>query len=168
MLFVQALAHEASPARIIAAVVVEFAQTPGADVVVLALEARRPTPAAPDRDRVLVAWVLLVMVGDDRAGLARGPPDLGRVRAPARVDRLWARRLRRRGARPAPAARQDRRSGDSPARPVNSTTYPVEEEQFRDLIRAREDVRGDFIRSRHRLSKLPFRRGIVFAGPGGA
>lgn len=44
----------------------------------------------------------------------------------------------------------------------------VAEEQFRDLVRAREDVRGDLMRARHRLSKFLLRRELVFAGPGKA
>ena len=42
----------------------------------------------------------------------------------------------------------------------------VEEECFRDLVRAREDVRGDLMRARHRLSKLLLRRGLRYPGPG--
>jgi transposase len=38
------------------------------------------------------------------------------------------------------------------------------EEAARDLVRAREDVRGDLMRSRHRLSKLLLRHGIVYRG----
>ena len=37
----------------------------------------------------------------------------------------------------------------------------VEEEAIRDLVRAREDLRGDLMRSRQRLSKLLLRHGIV-------
>jgi transposase len=44
----------------------------------------------------------------------------------------------------------------------------VAEEQFRDLIRARDDVRGDLMRARHRLSKLLLRRELVYPGPGRA
>jgi transposase len=40
----------------------------------------------------------------------------------------------------------------------------VEQEAARDLVRAREDVRGDLMRSRHRLSKLLLRNGIVYTG----
>ena len=40
----------------------------------------------------------------------------------------------------------------------------VDEEAARDLVRAREDARGDLMRSRHRLSKLLLRQGIVFSG----
>jgi len=49
--------------------------------------------------------------------------------------------------------------------------YPVrvpstEEEALRDLVRAREDVRGDLMRARHRMSKLLLRHDITFDGPG--
>lgn len=42
------------------------------------------------------------------------------------------------------------------------------QERFRDLVRAREDLRGDLMRSRHRLSKLLLRRGLRYPGPGKA
>lgn len=42
------------------------------------------------------------------------------------------------------------------------------DEHFRDLIRAIEDVRGDLMRARHRLSKFVLRRGERYPGPGGA
>jgi transposase len=44
----------------------------------------------------------------------------------------------------------------------------VADEAFRDLVRAIEDVRGDLMRARHRLSKLLLRRGERYPGPGGA
>lgn len=43
----------------------------------------------------------------------------------------------------------------------------TEEEALRDLVRAREDVRGDLMRARHRLGKLLLRHEIAFDGPGG-
>jgi transposase len=42
----------------------------------------------------------------------------------------------------------------------------VADEQFRDLIRAIEDVRGDLMRARHRLGKFLLRRGERYPGPG--
>ena len=42
----------------------------------------------------------------------------------------------------------------------------VEEEAIRDLVRAREDVRGDLMRWRQRLSKLLLRHGIVYEDTG--
>ncbi|WP_433364356.1 IS110 family transposase [Actinoplanes sp. CA-142083] len=40
----------------------------------------------------------------------------------------------------------------------------VAQEAARDLVRAREDVRGDLMRCRHRVSKLLLRHGIVYSG----
>ena len=40
----------------------------------------------------------------------------------------------------------------------------VDQEAARDLVRAREDCRGDLMRARHRLSKLLLRHGIVYYG----
>jgi transposase len=42
----------------------------------------------------------------------------------------------------------------------------IEEEAIRDLVRAREDVRGDLMRWRQRLSKLGLRHGIVYEDTG--
>lgn len=39
-------------------------------------------------------------------------------------------------------------------------------EALRDLVRAREDLRGDLMGARHRISKLLLRRGLIWAGPG--
>ena len=44
----------------------------------------------------------------------------------------------------------------------------VEEEQFRDLVRAREDIRQDLMRVRHRLSKFLLRRAIYYPQAGAA
>jgi transposase len=41
-------------------------------------------------------------------------------------------------------------------------------EALRDLVRAREDLRGDLMSARHRISKLLLRRGVVWGGPGEA
>ena len=40
----------------------------------------------------------------------------------------------------------------------------TDQEAARDLVRAREDVRGDLMRARHRASKLLLRQGIVYPG----
>lgn len=40
----------------------------------------------------------------------------------------------------------------------------VGQESARDLVRAREDARGDLMSARHRLSKLLLRQGIVYSG----
>ena len=41
----------------------------------------------------------------------------------------------------------------------------VEAEALRDLVRAREDLRGDLMRARHRLAKLLLRHEVCFDGP---
>ena len=46
--------------------------------------------------------------------------------------------------------------------PVSVPT--VDQENARDLVRAREDARGDLMRARHRLSKLLLRQGILYSG----
>lgn len=49
---------------------------------------------------------------------------------------------------------------------LTEVTVPtVEQENVRDLIRAREDVRGDLMRARHRIGKLLLRREIYWTGP---
>ena len=46
---------------------------------------------------------------------------------------------------------------------ITSVAIPtIEAEAARDLVRAREDCRGDLMRARHRLSKLLLRQGIVY------
>lgn len=44
------------------------------------------------------------------------------------------------------------------------TVPSFEQESARDLVRAREDCRGDLMRARHRVSKLLLRQGIVYTG----
>src|SRR3954453_18768502 len=41
----------------------------------------------------------------------------------------------------------------------------MSEEALRDLVRAREDLRGDLMRARHRVAKLLLRHEIRFEGP---
>jgi transposase len=48
---------------------------------------------------------------------------------------------------------------------ITSVAVPsLDQEAARDLVRAREDCRGDLMRARHRLSKLLLRQGIVYSG----
>lgn len=47
---------------------------------------------------------------------------------------------------------------------VEVTIPGVEQEAARDLVRARDDVRGDLMSARHRVSKLLLRQGIVYSG----
>ncbi len=48
------------------------------------------------------------------------------------------------------------------------TVPSVEHEQLRDLVRCREDIRGDLMRARHRLGKFLLRREIYYPGPAAA
>lgn len=48
---------------------------------------------------------------------------------------------------------------------ITEVTVPsIEQEAARDLVRAREDCRGDLMTARHRVSKLLLRQGIVYRG----
>ena len=48
---------------------------------------------------------------------------------------------------------------------ITEVTIPsVEQEAARDLVRARDDARGDLMSARHRVSKLLLRQGIVYSG----
>jgi transposase len=49
-------------------------------------------------------------------------------------------------------------------RPVSVPT--LELEALRDLVRAREDLRGDLMSARHRLGKLLLRQGLIWTGSG--
>jgi transposase len=52
---------------------------------------------------------------------------------------------------------------------LRAVVVPAPElEALRDLVRAREDLRGDLMSARHRISKLLLRQGLIWAGPGEA
>jgi transposase len=99
-------------------------------------------------------------------GLARVATDRGidvRVVAAGKVPRASGDRIK-----------TDQRDAERLARllaagELRFTFVPsVADEQFRDVIRAIEDCRGDLMRARHRLSKLLLRRDLRFSGPGSA
>ncbi len=53
------------------------------------------------------------------------------------------------------------------ARQLRPVVVPAPElEALRDLVRAREDLRGDLMSARHRVSKLLLRRSLIWTGPG--
>jgi transposase len=76
--------------------------------------------------------------------------------------------------RPAERVKTDARDADRLARLlaagelVDVRVPSLAEERLRDLVRAREDLRADLMRARHRLSKLLLRRGLRYPGPRGA
>jgi transposase len=97
-------------------------------------------------------------------GLARAAIEVGldvRVVAPGLIPKA-----------PTDRVKTDRRDAERLARLlaagelrfVHVPTIP--EERFRDLVRCREDLRGDLMRARHRLSKLLLRHELRFPGPG--
>jgi transposase len=93
-------------------------------------------------------------------GLARACAEAGigcTVAAPSRIRRAAADKVK-----------TDRRDAERLARLLRmgelvAVRVPEpHEEAARDLVRAREDARGDLMRARHRLSKLLLRHGLVY------
>ena len=91
---------------------------------------------------------------------------LARACAEARIRCVVAAPSRIRSA--ADRVKTDRRDAERLARLLRlGEITPIrvpepEEEAARDLVRAREDARGDLMRARHRLSKLLLRHGLVY------
>jgi transposase len=99
-------------------------------------------------------------------GLARLADAVGvdvRVCAPGLVPR-----------KPADRVKTDQREADRLARllaagELGFVCVPtLAQEQLRDLVRAREDLRQELMRARHRLAKFYLRRERRYPGPGGA
>lgn len=124
----------------------------------------------PAGSEEVVAWLLTLPVpvrvayeaGPTGYGLARACAEAGIgciVAAPSKILRAAADRVK-----------TDRRDAERLARLLRlgelvavRVPDPVEE-AARDLVRAREDARGDLMRARHRLSKLLLRHGRVYEG----
>jgi transposase len=124
---------------------------------------------APTLPVETVEWLLRfpapVRVADEAGptgyGLARACSAAGiacTVAAPSRIQRA-----------PADRVKTDRRDAERLARLLRlgelvAVRVPSpHEEAARDLVRAREDARGELMRARHRLSKLLLRYGLVYA-----
>jgi transposase len=122
---------------------------------------------APTSEAV-VGWVLWLPApvavayeaGPTGFGLARALAQVGVrcvVVAPSKLERP-----------PGDRVKTDRRDAERLARLLRIGELPVvrvpsvAEEAARDLLRAREDARGDLMRARHRLSKLLLRQGLVW------
>jgi transposase len=123
----------------------------------------------PDHGEVL-AWLgrlagpvrVAYEAGPTGFGLARALEDAGVgcvVAAPSKISRAPGDRVKT-DARDALLLARLLRIGDLVAVRVPSR----EQEAARDLVRAREDARGDLMRVRHRLSKLLLRQGLVWSG----
>ena len=91
-----------------------------------------------------------------------------RGRSRRRGSGAWWRRRGRSSARRRIRIKTDQRDAERVLRllmidALHAVRVPtVEEEALRDLVRAREDLRGDLMRARQRLSKLLLRHGIVY------
>jgi transposase len=124
----------------------------------------------PPRSEETVAWLralpppvrVAYEAGPTGYGLARACARAGiacTVAAPSKIPRASGDRVK-----------TDRRDAERLARLLRlgelvavRVPDPVEE-AARDLVRAREDARGDLMRARHRLSKLLLRHGRVYEG----
>lgn len=114
-----------------------------------------------------VAW-LQTLPAPVRVVYEAGPTGyrLARACAEAGISCVVAAPSRVRAA--ADRVKTDRRDAERLARllrlgEITPVRIPgLEEEAARDLVRAREDARGDLMRSRHRLSKLLLRHGLVY------
>jgi transposase len=123
---------------------------------------------APTLPAETVAW-LRELPGPVRVAYEAGPTGYGLARAcaaagiactvaaPSKIQRA-----------PADRVKTDRRDAERLARLLRlgelvAVRVPEpHEEAARDLVRAREDARGELMRARHRLSKLLLRHGLVY------
>ena len=118
----------------------------------------------------VVAWVT-GLPGPVAVAYEAGPTGFGLARAlagariacvvaaPSKINRAPGDRVKTDGRDAVLLARLLRMGELTPVR------VPTEvEEAARDLVRAREDVRGDLMRARHRVGKLLLRHGHVYDG----
>jgi transposase len=126
------------------------------------------TQRVPASAPALVQW-LLALPQPVRVGYEAGPTgfELARACAAVRVDCVVAAPGKIPRA-PAERVKTDRRDAERLARllrlgELTAVRVPDEQEEAaRDLVRAREDARGDLMRARHRLSKLLLRHGLLW------
>jgi transposase len=123
-----------------------------------------PLVALPLIEKLAPGVVAVYEAGPTGFGLARAAAERGidvRVCAPGLIPR-----------KPTERVKTDSRDAERLARllaagELSFVRVPtVEEEQLRDLVRAREDLRGDLNRARQRLSHFLRRRGLRFEGSG--
>ena len=121
----------------------------------------------PPGSEAIVAW-LRTLPSPARVVYEAGPTGYGLARACAEagISCVVAAPSKIRPA--ADRVKTDRRDAERLARLLRlGEVTPVrvpgpDEEAARDLVRAREDARGDLMRARHRLSKLLLRHGAVY------
>jgi transposase len=114
------------------------------------------------RSEETVAW-LETLPRPVRVAHEAGPTGSGLARACERVGPRRSRVPRAIASRPTAATPSAWRGSCAWALVPVRVPDPVEE-AARDLVRAREDGRGDLMRARHRLSKLLLRHGLVYEG----
>ena len=129
---------------------------------------RCATQRVSPRTEAVVEWVR-VLPGPVAVAYEAGPTGFGLARALAaagvRCVVVAPSKLER---PPGDRVKTDRRDAERLARLLRigelpAVRVPTEaEEAARDLVRAREDARGDLMRARHRLSKLLLRHGLVW------
>ncbi|MBP2217004.1 IS110 family transposase [Arthrobacter sp. CAN_C5] len=123
----------------------------------------------PDRDEIL-AWIVslpppvrvVYEAGPTGFGLARFLLGAGIdtvVAAPSKLQRPSGDRVKT-DARDALHLARLLKLGEITVVRIPS----ADQEAARDLVRSREDVRGDLMRCRHRISKFLLRQGIVYSG----
>ena len=116
-----------------------------------------------------VAW-LQTLPAPVRVVYEAGPTGYGLARACAHLGISCVVAAPSRIGAAADRVKTDRRDAERLARllrlgEITAVRVPGrEEEAARDLVRAREDARGDLMRARHRLSKLLLRHGAVYDG----
>ena len=124
-----------------------------------------PEEVLPHLEAIGTALIAVYEAGPTGFGLARAAADRGldvRVAAPGLIPKG-----------PTDRVKTDRRDAERLARllaagELRFVQVPaIAEERFRDLIRCREDLRGDLMRARHRLGKLLLRHELRYPGPGG-
>jgi transposase len=121
----------------------------------------------PRGGEATVAW-LQTLPAPVRVVYEAGPTGYGLARACAEAGISCVVVAPSRVRAAADRVKTDRRDAERLARllrlgeitPIRIPT--LEEEAARDLVRAREDARGDLMRARHRLSKLLLRHGLVY------
>jgi transposase len=128
------------------------------------------TSRAPTRSEETVAW-LQQLPSPVRVAYEAGPTGYGLARACAAAGIVCTVAAPSKIARAAgDKVKTDRRDAERLARLLRvgelvAVRVPEpHEESARDLVRAREDVRSDLMRARHRLSKLLLRHGLVYEG----
>jgi transposase len=124
-----------------------------------------PEEVLPHLEAIGTDLIAVYEAGPTGFGLARAGTGRGldiRVAAPGLIPRA-----------PTDRVKTDRRDAERLARLLAAGELrfvhvpTIAEERFRDLIRCREDLRGDLMRARHRLSKFLLRHELRYPGPGG-